>query len=202
MTRTRRIVLAAVVVAALLGLALFAGTKHCPSAGLGWSAERREQHRLKNRNTLPGPGDFDNAVTLNALLQPGDDRNRWSNTRSARIEAYVVSVAAGPLELTNCGVPGRRDTHIHVGVRSGAGPREQVVVETTPRLDDYARTQGWDWSAASLKQFEGRRVRIEGWLFFDAGHAEESENVSPGRSENWRATAWEIHPVTKFEIVE
>jgi hypothetical protein len=38
-------------------------------------------------------------------------------------------------------------------------------------------------------------------MYFDAGHAEESENISPGKPDNWRATAWEIHPVTKFRVI-
>jgi hypothetical protein len=38
-------------------------------------------------------------------------------------------------------------------------------------------------------------------MYFDVGHAEESENVSPGKPDNWRATAWEIHPVTKITVI-
>jgi hypothetical protein len=42
---------------------------------------------------------------------------------------------------------------------------------------------------------------LEGWLLFDREHAGESENTAPGRAANWRATAWELHPVTKIEII-
>jgi hypothetical protein len=70
-------------------------------------------------------------------------------------------------------------------------------------MEDWAKLQGSDWSAVALyDKLLGRRVRFEGWLFFDTSHAGESENIAAGRRGNWRATAWEIHPVTKFEIIE
>jgi hypothetical protein len=45
-------------------------------------------------------------------------------------------------------------------------------------------------------------VRFEGWLMFDEEHRDESEHSNPGQAGNWRATAWEIHPVTMFKVVE
>ena len=34
----------------------------------------------------------------------------------------------------------------------------------------------------------------------DGEHADEAENTRPGRARNWRATAWEVHPVTGIEV--
>ena len=203
MKRSQSIVLFVVLMTALIAIAFVAGGRRCPSQGLALTQERRDFHRLKNRTTTPLPTDIDSNVTLMSLLRAGDDSTRWSTSRAARIEGYVVSVAAGPLELTNCYVPGRRDTHIHIGTRPDSPPTEQIVVETTPPMEDWAERQGWNWSAGALRSnLLGRRVRFEGWLFFDSSHAGESENIAPGRPGNWRATAWEIHPVTKFEILE
>ena len=203
MKRSKLIVLFAISIAALISSALVAGRRYCPSAGLALTQQTRDFHRLKNRTAAPQSTDFDTRVTLESLLLPGEDRARWSSSRAARVEGYVVSVAAGPLELTNCYVPGRRDTHIHIGRHPNSPPSEQVVLETTPRIEDWATAQGWDWSAVALyDKLLGRKVRFEGWLFFDTSHAGESENMAPARPGNWRATAWEIHPVTKFEIIE
>ena len=158
-------------------------------------------HRLKNRTAIPQPADFDNAVTLAKMLQPGDDRARWSQTRAARVEGYVVSLASGPLELTNCYLPCSRDIHIHLGLRPDAPPREQVVLEITPRMQEWARQQGWNWSEETLRvELLGHWCSFEGWLLYDSYHAGEAENTAPGQPGNWRATAWEIHPITKFEI--
>jgi hypothetical protein len=38
-------------------------------------------------------------------------------------------------------------------------------------------------------------------MTFDSQHANAAENTNPGGANNWRATAWEIHPVTDIQIV-
>ena len=135
------------------------------------------------------------------MLQPGDDRERWLQTRAARVEGYVVSLWRGPMELTNCYLPCSRDIHIHLGLRPDAPPREQVVLEITPRMQEWARHQGWDWSEETLRgELLSHWCSFEGWLLYDSHHADEAENTAPGQPGNWRATAWEIHPITKFEI--
>ena len=53
----------------------------------------------------------------------------------------------------------------------------------------------------ALAAFVGRRVRVAGWLMFDHEHADEAENTRPGERDNWRATAWEIHPVTAIAVL-
>ncbi|MBA2524858.1 MAG: hypothetical protein H0V18_03600 [Pyrinomonadaceae bacterium] len=200
-TKRQRIALTLVIAAGLLFASLFLLSHHCPASGIAFTKERRDLHLLKNRTTLPQPSDFDERLTLTSLLQPGNDSARWSTSRAARIEGYVVSVAAARTELANCYCG--RDTHIHIAMRPDAPSSEHVVLETTPRIEAWARTQGWDWSEETLKRkLLGRLVLFEGWLLFDSGHAMESENIAPGTPHNWRATAWEIHPVTKIEVLK
>ena len=199
--QTRRIALVFIFSAALITTAALILRHHCPPAGFAFSREGRELNRLKNRSVIPQAADFDATVTLQRMLQAGDDNNRWSATRAARVEGYVVSVANGHMELTNCYVPCSRDIHIHVGLRPDAPPREQVVLEITPRMQEWARRQGRDWSEETLRgEILDHWCSFEGWLFYDSHHAPESENIAPSRPGNWRATAWEIHPITNFEI--
>ena len=187
------VVLTLLVVLIVLWLIL---ARNCPNAGIALTTRARNLHRLKNRTSIPNPTDFDSIITLDALLQPGDDTHRWSNNRAARLQGEVIDVAYARPEATNCFNPCRRDIHIVVATHKGATKREQVIVEVTPNF------QRADWSEETLQaQLVGHWCEFEGWLYFDAGHAEESENISPGKSGNWRATAWEIHPVTKITVL-
>jgi hypothetical protein len=78
-----------------------------------------------------------------------------------------------------------------------------VILEVTPPMRDWAKSRGVDWSTDTLERtLLSRWCRFEGWLFFDRAHADESENTNPGGSGNWRATAWEIHPVTAIEVID
>jgi hypothetical protein len=184
------------VAVALLAI-LFVGLRnYCPTSGFALNEQRREFQQLKNRTAQPQQSDFDSRITLETLLQPGDDQSRWSTSRAARIEGYVASISSGPLEAANCFC--RRDIHIMLATRPDAPAREQVVLEVTPRMETTKKR-----SLETLKrELTGSQVRFEGWLFFDALHAGESENTAPGRINNWRATAWELHPISKIEILK
>ncbi|HJX92450.1 MAG TPA: hypothetical protein VJ372_18260 [Pyrinomonadaceae bacterium] len=199
--RTRKLVLVAAVVAVfiLFGLVL---ARNCPNAGIAFTSNARNLHRLKNRTAFPQVSDFDPETTLDALLQPGDDRNRWSTDHAARIQGEVIDVAYARPEATNCFSPCRRDVHILIAKRKGAAKNEEVVLELTPNLREWATARGIDWSEQTLQaQLVGHWCEFEGWLYFDVGHAEESENTAPHNPPNWRATAWEIHPVTKIRVI-
>ena len=197
-TRTRTVLLGAVVVALLLTVWLLVA-RNCPSVGFALTTNARNLHRLKNRTAFPQAADFDSRVTLDQLLQPGDDRNRWSTERAARIQGQVIDVAYAGIEATNCFSPCRRDIHILVAKQKGVAKNEQVVVEVTPNLQQ----QGIDWTEQTLQaQLVGHWCEFEGWLYFDVGHAEESENTAPHNPSNWRATAWELHPVTKITVIK
>jgi hypothetical protein len=113
-----------------------------------------------------------------------------------------MDVAYAGTEATNCYNPCRRDIHIVISNRKDVPKTEQVIVEVTPNLRDWASGQGIDWSEQTLQQqLVGHWCEFEGWLYFDVGHAEEAENTAAGRVGNWRGTAWEIHPVTKIATV-
>lgn len=175
---------------------------YCPAEGAAVSPGGREFARLKNRVGVPGPQDFDGSVTLEALLRPGEDVGRWSESRAGKVEGYVVEVAEGGIEAANCYSYRERDVHIYVASREDAPRLEWLVVEVTPRMKERASGLGWDWTAAALRRgLLGRRCRFEGWLLFDREHAGESENTAPGAHGNWRATAWELHPVTAIEVL-
>jgi hypothetical protein len=170
--------------------------------GISFSRRMYALNKLKNRTTLPQELDFDTQVTLEALLQPGDDHQRWSANSAARLEGFVLAVRDGSIESANCYSLFRRDTHIRIGLSQNALPQQCVEVEVTPRMRSWANQQGWDWSTEGLaKRLVGHWCLLEGWMLFDTGHDEEAENTRPGRVENWRATAWEIHPITSIEVI-
>ena len=197
----RKLLIVGIIITLLITLLLLLA-QNCPSAGIGLTSTQRSLHRLKNRTAIPQPADFDSRITLDQLLQPGNDRDRWSTDRAARVQGYVIDVAYAGAEAANCFSPCRRDIHILISNLKDATKTQQVVVEVTPKLHDWATEQGMDWSEKTLHaQLVGHWTEFEGWLYFDVGHAEESENLAPGNPENWRATAWEIHPITKITVI-
>jgi hypothetical protein len=164
--------------------------------------DKRAFNAMKNRTTLPTAGDIDPAATLEALLQPGDDRTRWSQHRAAVVEGLVIRVLDARPESANCFSLTRVDAHVELASRLDAPANERLIVEVTPPMRDWAAGRSLDWSTPALQRtLTGQRVRIEGWLLFDDEHDEEAENTRPGNPGNWRQTAWELHPVTSIALV-
>lgn len=176
----------------------------CPPEGNATRADLKQLNKLKNRQGLPAAGDIDTAVTLKKILTPGDDKTRWSTSKAVRITGYVYDVKPGGIETCNCKTEekDKRDTHIELlADPMHSGKTLRMVVEVTPHMREVQKTKGNDWSTEMLRaKLHGRWVTFTGWLFFDQEHANQSENTSPGRARNWRATAWEIHPITAIEV--
>ena len=184
------------------------GTRPCGMEGSARLYKNKILNPLKNRWNLPGPEDFDPDFTMENLVDYFNDENSYDDQRAGTLTGYVVLVKSGGPESCNCSA--RRvvdhDTHINMVVDlNDAGADRVVVVEVTPRLRAMIAQSGFDWSTKSLKkQLLGKRVRIGGWLFYDPEHLNESFATDPediyGKP-NWRATSWEIHPVTSIEIL-
>lgn len=200
-----RVTLTVIVIAASIACAspVFAQLAYCPAQGDAHQALARELNVYKNREDPPPATRIDRNATLAAVLAPGQDLERWSRRNGAVFEGVVVGVKPGSVETVNCHAKDLldRDTHIELALNPDAEPRARVIVEVTPRWRRKMSSIA-DWSTAALNsQLLGHRVRITGWLFDDLEHKRQAENTNPGGATNWRATIWEIHPVTAIVVL-
>ena len=181
----------------------------CGPEGTATSAGGKALNRLKNRFTFPKPEDMDSTVSLAAMLAPGADLTRFNSGKAATIRGFVIKVSHGGIshgESCNCKSQkaSEVDIHIDIGLTPNAPPRQRVVAEITHRLRllKGMETPPVDWSKAKIEQeFEGQFVEISGWLMFDTAHVNQAENTNPGNPGNFRATSWELHPVTAIKKV-
>jgi len=163
-------------------------------------------NRLKNRETAPTARDINPSASLAAMARPGPDETRWTERKAATVVGYVADVKMGGIETVNCHARSAhgRDTHIDLTATPSDAydERRHVIVEVTPRWRAAVARSGVDWETDSLRQrLLGRCVRITGWLLFDREHRGQSDNTASSSESVWRATAWEIHPVTKIEVL-
>lgn len=178
--------------------------RRCPPSGTARSDKVKKLNIDKSRNTAPKVEDIDTDVSLAVILAPGDDENRFDSKRGATITGYVIDVRHGGKESCNCEAtaPEDTDTHIELALSSNAPPTQRVIVEVTPRLRRQKKQEGIDWSSEALSgKLRGKWVKVTGWLLFDFMHVKEAENTYPGGRDNWRATCWEIHPITNIEVL-
>jgi hypothetical protein len=180
--------------------------ENCPPEGDAVSEKAIELNKFKSRFLAPQPEDFADGISLSKILEPGNDRDRWSASKAARIQGYIYDVKPGGVETCNCKEREEqdRDTHIEmVADPMQTGKTYRMIVEVTPRMRDIMSRKGEDWSTRTLRdRYLGRWVEVEGWLLFDDEHEMNAENTNPGRPRNWRATAWEIHPITSIKVID
>ena len=186
----------------------------CPLQGTAKADALKALNRDKGRFTAPTADDIDTDVNLAAMLAPGEDETRFDPKRAASVVGFVVNVKVGGVETCNCKAkdPIDRDTHIELALSPDAPENQRVIVEVTPRLRLQAKNKPPDdepkvWTTLALSShgdsgIKGKWVEVTGWMLFDAEHTDAAENSSPGNPKNWRATCWEIHPVTDIRILD
>jgi hypothetical protein len=205
--RSSKIIVFAIVLMAARGGSANAQIMYhqCGLTGSRASPIVQQLNYLKNRSNSPKAKNINLAITLDAVLAAGKDTRRWSDNSAAEIEGIVFDVKPGGIESTNCMAQdlADRDTHIEIVRRlDDSGLTRRMIVEVTPRLRALALARGLDWSTQALLALKGHRVKITGWMLFDFEHIDESENTAPGKRDNWRATAWEVHPVTDITVLD
>jgi len=179
----------------------------CDMDGTATSPAGKALNEKKNRFEAPKASDIDSTVSLTSMLAPADDVSRFDDTKGATIRGFVVDVKTGGKETCNCKASASvdKDTHIELVLSSDAPEIQRVIVEVTPRLRAKMQAQGVDWSTQTLKSsqgIKGKWIEVTGWLMFDSMHVNEAENTNPGGNGNWRATCWEIHPITGMTVLD
>ena len=158
----------------------------------------KELNRLKNRDTAPRARDIDESITLTEILKPEND-GEFENSQGAEITGYVAYVYWGEKrESVNCSREDLRDIHIaivcHPKYREDKS--QWMFAEITPRFQDRLGDND------SLQYLETKWVRLRGWMFYDAQHKGNARTVNPRGKAIWRATPWEIHPLTSFAVLD
>jgi hypothetical protein len=204
MKRTGTVILCLLVCCLIILWYFKSSDPSCPLQGSAKSDRLRELNKLKNRSNFPVGEDFDTSVTLERMLEDGNDEDRWDASKAAAITGYVKKVKSGDHETCNCEAEddSQHDTHIEIVTYNGDKDKaEKVIVEITPRIRDMMREKGIDWSTAELRRsILNKKVRVEGWLLFDFEHEAQSANTGHGKN-IWRGTAWEIHPITSLQVI-
>lgn len=177
--------------------------RDCPACGTARSIKAQRENGLKNRDKAP---DSVKILTLDNIRNP-DLNNTFYPDMGVEVTGYVAGVGRGGMkETSNCGRVDLRDIQIDLVTSfvEVSDPRRHVIIKISPR---WEKTLGLDDSnyeqmlQGLRKQIEGKSVTFRGWMFYDSVYIDESESTNPGNVSNWRATPWEIHPVTSFKVL-
>ena len=122
--------------------------------GDGRSLGVRALDRLKNQYTQPSATEIDLAITLKAILAPGNDIGRWKVKEGVEITGYLWDAKRCGSEGTNCHARDDldRDTHIELVLDVMNEVRSRrVIVEVTTQWRYIMGEPGTDWSTRGLR---------------------------------------------------
>jgi len=119
-------------------------------------------------------------------------------------------------ETTNCKLQLPDSYDFHIGVGFDAALAEQIL-KTKPKplfgtpaeMDKTSvvaemtpHTRKPKWTFARVNSMQGKQVKIVGQLMIDNTHLNAKDDCSfPGAKPScWRATVWEVHPITQFYV--
>ncbi len=141
------------------------------------------------------------------------------------VTGYLVLAYAGPPETTNCASVDFHDWHLEVFEKPAdhpphVGDPTPIICEVTPRTQKAIYAAGIRLLdiAGFMRRPDltyeptghpAKKIRLTGYLLWDDDHngsADIGPNIqsigSNGYHNPWRATAWEMHPVFKIEVVD
>jgi hypothetical protein len=152
---------------------------------------------LKNRATTQQY--IDESITLDKLFVPEDDTKRFNSSQYVSLIGYIALVKRGGSETCNCHSKDKADldTHIELSLDSCETNNKKCIVCEVTRYnaDDRLTYQ-------NIKKLKGKKVQIEGYLFFDEEHKQNAVNTNPSGTNLWRASCWEIHPVCGIQTIK
>lgn len=166
----------------------------CGPAGDSSDPKMQELDTNKNRTDEPPDASVVTAdwTAVNALPQASAPEIVGAPIRVVGYLSHRINVeSSGKGESTNCHLtqPNEVDWHMYLTPQPNLGIARAMIVETTPRVRPNHK-----WTTQLLQPYVNKmtRVRVTGWLLFDSEHLD-----VVGKE---RASVWEVHPVTKFEI--
>jgi hypothetical protein len=186
--------------------------RNCPACGTvrpnsANPAKATKQRWLNVRKNRDPKATNVRVLTVQAIRDPQNDQGKFNEQMAVEVVGYVAGLDdGGNRETCNCKRGDLRDLHINVVAAQGeeTDPRRYVVVEITPRWQKKYGMDDSNYDAmkdALTTQLKGKWVRFRGWMMYDYIHVDASESTSPGKAGNWRATPWEVHPVTSYEVL-
>ena len=177
--------------------------RECPACGTAKSVKAQRDNVLKNRDES---ATNIKVLTVDYIRNPVYNDSFYPNM-AVEISGYVAKVVGGSVgESSNCGRKDLRGIHIYIVARWSEeyDQSKYVVVEISPRWQEKLGLDNSNFQnmlKTLQSQIQKKWVKFRGWMFYDSVHMDQSESTNPGNSLNWRATPWEIHPVTDYEVL-
>lgn len=160
----------------------------CPVKGDKDNAKFQHLDSLKNRSIA---GNDFTVVDINTFFST----TAFTTDEYVRTTGYIKLVKWGGAETCNCHSKSKDDEDYHIEVIPSLNYIGKPMICEINRFNRCVTYE-------ELKAMVGKQVTIEGWIFEDIEHKQNSVLANPSGTNDWRETDIEIHPVIKIQITQ
>jgi hypothetical protein len=177
----------------------------CPIQGCGGDPKLNT-----NKNRTDSPSDVSNMtiariIDLNVkspkTWKSGSDRQPLQDLgegKAIAVKGYLINAHASGVEACNCRLtgPANNDFHLNMITAKNEGKDKKILMKQSLVIEMSPRSRLAGWILPTLQALADQRmyVRVTGYLMFDTAHVHFQSMP--------RASAWEVHPIMKFEVCQ
>lgn len=176
------------------------GQPNCPKSGSAKTQKQKQLNIEKNKSVTVSSSKTPEFLPLNDMVSSTkkDDTDWFTSGTYIVTEGFLINAIEEGPESCNCGTADAKlkngDVHMYLGLTKTAKPRNCIIIEITPA---FKKKHPNYENLLTLK----KKIRVTGFLLYDFIHRGDALMTCKGCKKVWRNNSWEIHPITKIEVL-
>jgi len=170
----------------------------CPKSGSAKTQKEKQLNIAKNKSVVtsitPGFMPLDSMITTTKQ----DDKDWFYSGDYIVTEGFLINAIEEGAESCNCKEAKANlkngDVHMYLGLTKNAKPKNCIIIELTPAF----KKMHPDYEGLLVLN---KKIRVTGFLLYDYIHRKDALMTCKKCTNTWRNNCWEIHPITKIEIL-
>ena len=176
------------------------GQGPCPKSGSATSQKAKQLNIAKNKTVTVSSTKTPTALSLASMItNTKEDDKDWFTTGDYIVtEGFLINAIEEGGESCNCedadATLKNGDVHMYLGLTKNAKAKNCIIIEITPAF----KKKHPDYEKFLVLK---KKIRVTGFLLYDYIHRKDALMTCTNCGKIWRNNSWEIHPITKIEIL-
>ena len=176
------------------------GQNPCPKSGSATTQKQKQLNVAKNKSVTVSSSMTPRFMLLDSMISgtKQEDKDWFTVGDYIVTEGFLINAIEEGPESCNCGNADAKlktgDVHMYLGLTKTAKPKDCVIIEITPAFKK---------KFSSYENFltPKKKIRVTGFLLYDFIHRRDAKMTCTNCGKAWRNNCWEIHPITKIEVL-
>ena len=172
----------------------------CPESGSATTEKGMQLNIAKNRSITVDSSHIPVFIALQDMISgTKEDDEGWFTVGDYIVtEGFLINAIEEGGESCNCDQADAAlkngDVHMYLGRTKTSKTKNCIIIEITPAF----KNENPDYEKYMTAK---QKIRVTGYLLYDYIHRKDALMTCKKCTNIWRNNCWEIHPITKIEIL-